>query len=71
MGLVRFIDRHFIDTQFIDRPFYRQPVYRHDRFIGTTFDQQVHFIDIAVLSKLLFLSLFTYRNTYPVDAIQT
>jgi hypothetical protein len=36
----------FIDTQFID----------------TTFDRQVHFIDMTVLLKLLFLSLFTYRN---------
>jgi hypothetical protein len=26
---------------------------------------------MIVLSKLLFLSLFTYLNTYPVGAIQT
>jgi hypothetical protein len=42
-----------------------------DRFIDKTLDRQVHFIDMTVLSKLLFLSLFTYRNTYPVGAIQT
>jgi hypothetical protein len=38
---------------------YRQTVYRQTVYRQT------------VLSKLLFLSLFTYLNTYPVGAIQT
>jgi hypothetical protein len=67
MGLVRFIDRQFIDTQFIDTTVLSTPSLSTDRFIDsqfidTTFDRQVDFIDMTVLSKLLFLSLFTYRN---------
>ncbi len=72
LGLVRFIDRQFIDTQFIDSQFIDTTVlwtpslstdrFIDSQFIDTTFDRQVHFIDMTVLSKLLFLSLFTYRN---------
>jgi hypothetical protein len=67
----QFIDSRFIDSHFIDKTVLSTPGLSTRRLIDTTLDRQINFIDMTVLSKLLFLSLFTYRNTCPVGATQT